>query len=213
MIAKSCEKRPYDWDVQLPCLLFAYRASAQESTKESPFFLLYGRDPRIPTESALSYERSPYVIDPEDYKVELMSNLTDAWKNAQENIAKAQTHQKSQYDRHASENQVQVGDRVMVLMPSELQGKDRKLARPYHGPYRVLSVTPTNVEVRLVDDPKDPPIFVALNRVTKCYSELDDVVWTGPSKRVRRRKSGTVAPPDNTSRTSGPVTRSMTTQK
>ena len=42
MIAKSAVARPADWDTQLPCLLFAYCASAQESTKESPFFLMYG---------------------------------------------------------------------------------------------------------------------------------------------------------------------------
>ncbi|MCG8624862.1 MAG: hypothetical protein MJE68_23045, partial [Proteobacteria bacterium] len=63
MIAKSCENRPYDWDQQLPFLLFAYRVSAQVSTKDSPFFLLSGRDARVPTESALSIQRSPYVID------------------------------------------------------------------------------------------------------------------------------------------------------
>ncbi len=32
--------------------------SAQESTKESPFFLMHGRDPRIPTESLLAQNRS-----------------------------------------------------------------------------------------------------------------------------------------------------------
>ncbi len=34
----------------------------------------------------------------------------------------------------------------MMYMPS---GKDRKLARPDHGPYRVLNITPTNDEVVL----------------------------------------------------------------
>ena len=41
MIAKSCDIRDRDWDDHLPFLLFAYRASAQDSTKESPFFLLH----------------------------------------------------------------------------------------------------------------------------------------------------------------------------
>lgn len=53
MTAKCCEKQ------YLPYLLFAYGVSVQESTncKELLFFLLYGRDPRIPTESAvISYQ-------------------------------------------------------------------------------------------------------------------------------------------------------------
>ncbi len=62
----------------------------------------------------------------------------------------------------------------MVQMPSECQGKDWKLARPFHGPYRVLQVTPTNVEVRLVDQPKSDSIFVALERVRRCYPEQGD---------------------------------------
>ena len=49
---------------------------------------------------------------------------------------------------------LKVGDRVVVLMPSAAKGEKRKLARPFHGPFRVLSVTSTNAEVRLVDDPK-----------------------------------------------------------
>ena len=46
---------------------------------------------------------------------------------------------------------LQVGERVMVQMPSGTLSQERKLARPLHGPYRVLAVTPTNAEVRLVD--------------------------------------------------------------
>ena len=45
MLAKTVEKIGRNWDERLPYVLFAYRASQQESTRESPFFLLYGRDP------------------------------------------------------------------------------------------------------------------------------------------------------------------------
>ena len=57
-------------------------------------FLLHGRDPRILRESALSHTRSMYAIDLEDYKTELMANLTEAWKLAKEHIKMAQQHQK-----------------------------------------------------------------------------------------------------------------------
>ena len=220
MIAKSCESRPYDWDQQLPYLLFAYRVSAQESTKDSPFFLLYGRDSRVPTESALSFQRSPYVIDYDDYKEELMDNLSSAWKNAQMHIARAQSNQKRYYNRHANENKVRKGDRVMVFMPIETQGRDRKLARPYHGPYRVLNATPTNVEVSLIDKPNDPSIFISLDRVTPCYPELGDCSWTGRKRRKTKSKkhaqntdefqsTGCETQTNNGHR---PVTRSMTHQ-
>ena len=42
-----------DWDLFLPSILFAYRVSPCVSTGESPFFLLYGRKPRLPLDVAL----------------------------------------------------------------------------------------------------------------------------------------------------------------
>ena len=53
MISKSIEGSIVEWDKQLPMLLFAYRPTVQDSTKESPFFL-YGRDPRLLTASDLT---------------------------------------------------------------------------------------------------------------------------------------------------------------
>ena len=44
MLAKTVERNGKNWDTQIPFVLFAYRSSPQESTCESPFFLLYGRD-------------------------------------------------------------------------------------------------------------------------------------------------------------------------
>ena len=35
-----------DWDIYIPYLLFAYRTTVHSSTKETPFFLVYGRNPR-----------------------------------------------------------------------------------------------------------------------------------------------------------------------
>jgi len=79
MVAKVAEQSGKDWDRHLSFLLFAYRVSVQESTKESPFFLLYGRDPRIPSESVLNQPSSPYMVDVADYKADLTSNLASAW--------------------------------------------------------------------------------------------------------------------------------------
>ena len=56
-------------------------------------------------------------------------------------------------DMRNMQKPIAVGDRVMIHMPQEATGKAWKLARAFHGPFRVLNVTPTNVEARLVDDP------------------------------------------------------------
>ena len=42
MLSKCVEKHGRDWDEHLPYVLFAYRVSVHESTRESPFYLMYG---------------------------------------------------------------------------------------------------------------------------------------------------------------------------
>jgi len=54
MLSKTVDQSGRNWDEQLPFVLIAYRTSVQESTQESPFFLLYGRDPLLPSELGLS---------------------------------------------------------------------------------------------------------------------------------------------------------------
>jgi len=128
---------------------------------------------------------------------------------AKQKIEQAQQAQKMQYDRHETNlEKLRVGDRVMVYMPDQVQGKMRKLARPFHGPYRILSLTPTNAEVTLVDGPCEPSIFVSLDRVRQCYPELSDVSWTGGKKRRRgrnKRKTRPPPPPAESSQRQGPV--------
>ena len=68
-------------------------------------------------------------------------------------------------------------------------GKDRIIVHPYYGPYRILTLTPTNAEVKLIDDPTADPIFVAHVRIWLCYPEQGTATWTGCIyKQPRRRR-------------------------
>ena len=100
----------------------------------------------------------------------------------------------------------------MVHFPSQVTGKAWKLSQPFLGPYKLLSLTPTNAEVQLL---KDQPIFVSLSRVRPCYEETSDEIWAGHSNRTPRRPRKKVESPTrrytmtrNWER-SGPVTRAM----
>ena len=78
MIAKCVNTFDVEWDQHLQQLLFAYRIKPHESTQQSPYFLLYGRDARIPTETALSSPILPTQVDLEDYQMQLVNGLTEA---------------------------------------------------------------------------------------------------------------------------------------
>ena len=178
-------------------------------SKESPFFLLYGRDPRLPTEAALSHPTTPYQVDLADYRSELIAHLSDAWKLAHQNIGVAQKKQKIQHDKNSKDVKLNIGDRVMVLMKGVIKGKAWKFACPFHGPYRIVALTTNNAEVRLVDEPTADSIFVSLDRVRRCYPELPDKSWTGRSKRKRRIATKSNRSPSDSAAVpyTGPVTR------
>ena len=101
----------------------------------------------------------------------------------------------------------------MVFFPNKVTGKAWKLARPYFGPYRVLTLTPTNAEVQLVHDSDSESIFVALDRIRRCYDEMSDKVWMGhgvkPAKAKERSNITRSNPAPTTPTYQGPITRSV----
>ena len=79
----------------------------------------------------------------------------------------------------------------MVFFPTQVKGKAWKLARPYFGPYKMLSLTPTNAEVQLTHDSKSGSIFVTLERIHHCYYEMSDKVWMGHGVKAKRSPKST----------------------
>lgn len=77
----------------------------------------------------------------------------------------------------------------MVYMPQEAQGKDRKLALPYHGPYRILEVQTNCLFVRPVDKPDMQAILVSMDRVIQCPKELPDPSWLGLKLKFLRART------------------------
>ena len=209
MLAKRVKRIGEDWDQHLPYVLFAYQASIQESTQESPFFLLHGHDPRLPSALDLEPGEARTEVDLDSYKGELVVGLTEAWDLARKQVLKAQKAQKRCYDRHAKERKIGEGDRVFVYMPGDKVTKAYKFARPFHGPYRVLSVTKTGVTVYPIDRPQEEGIRVALNRIRRCPDPIPNVFWPVKEKRnSSRRPSGKKAATENVS---GPETSDVAT--
>ena len=120
MLAKTTAPGGLDWDERLPYVLFSYRCSMHQSTGESPFFLLYGRVPQLPTEKALTKPTERCYLVSDDYRTELVETLSEDWEHAQKNVKVAQRRQKKQHDRRARTPNFAVGDRVCVQASSQV---------------------------------------------------------------------------------------------
>ncbi len=67
--------------------------------------------------------------------------LSSARETAVQAIRKAQGRYKHNYDRKVKCSSFKVGNRVFVRFPQEESGRLRKLSRPWHGPYRITSLS------------------------------------------------------------------------
>ena len=153
MLAKTVGKDGPEWDERLPYVLFAYRASQQSSTQESPFYLLYGRDPRLPVPAALSPEITRVTINLNEYGLDLHTRMAQAWDLARASVGRAQRRQKVAYDQKTREPSFREGERVFLYKPAEKTGENRKFARPFHGPYRVMEMSANTAKILRVDRP------------------------------------------------------------
>jgi hypothetical protein len=156
-----------DWDAFLPYVLFAYRTAPHESTRETPFFLLYGRDARLPFPDIIRSQRINYAVD-HDYKAEMMARLHHAFTGVRENLLKAAIQRKEYYDRKAEEPPFRIGDLVLLHTPQIKRGQTYKLARLWKGPYRILEkLGPVNFRIARVGSTTST--LVHANRLKRYY--------------------------------------------
>ena len=77
----------------------------------------------------------PEVKSSYEYVTELRECLEDSLKLAQEELEKSQKRYKRHYDRKAKPRRLEVGDRVLILLPTD----SNKLLMQWRGPYTVES--------------------------------------------------------------------------
>ena len=193
MLAKTVERDGRDWDKQLPYVLFAYRVCCHESTQESPFYMLYGRDPILPTPAVLNPKKTRMTLNLREYGIELHTRMSEAWELARKNVSRAQKRQKENYDQSCRPPHFQEGERVFLFKPSEKSGPTRKFARPFFGPYRIVDLESNTAKIRRIDRPREEPILVALERLRKCPPDLADNYWPPDKRRGGARKRRSVA--------------------
>ena len=124
-----CKGQQDDWPEILPGIMMAYGSTpATQSTQYSPFFMLYGREMRLPIDTELQ----PKDHLPQDYKVHLsriLLNLEVCRKIAGENIKGAQDKYKYQYDKRSKVPDYSPAKRVWLYCTKVPPGKAPKLHR------------------------------------------------------------------------------------
>ena len=127
-----------EWDVLVPLTCAAYNFTPNEHSKESPFFLMFGRDPVLPLNTLLGPKMRYLGNDMNILSLEAMKNMFEI----------AATNLKMAHER---------GDPKGDPIPSKLQPGDTVLVQnhtkgPFHpkyvGDYCVVSLKANQVEVQ-----------------------------------------------------------------
>ena len=123
-----------------------YNATRHDSTGYSPFYLMFGRHPRLPIDIAMGIE--PKEDLDVDYTRTLKERLDLAYKLALARSEKSSSRHKSHYDKRVRGSSVHIGDRVLVKNVT-IRGK-HKLANAWEDPV-----------YEVVEQPNDDiPVFV-----------------------------------------------------
>ena len=131
-------KKIDDWDTHIAPVLFAYRTSKHSTTNISPFFLLYGREPRLPVDGDED-ENPDRVVRHLD---NLVNDLPYIREEVKQNINKRQHKQKDYHDRHITANHqnFQIGDKVLYYRAEKERQWTGKLEEKWKGPYYIHDI-------------------------------------------------------------------------
>ena len=89
----------------------------------------------------------------------------------------------------ANEYSIHVGDRVYDYTPAKKAETTYKLVCSFVGPYRVLELWDTKVDVKLTSKPFAKPIWVPLSRVRLSLTEISN--WFQLSNNDTNTNNGT----------------------
>ncbi|XP_054643421.1 uncharacterized protein LOC129187765 isoform X1 [Dunckerocampus dactyliophorus] len=139
------------WVQQIQTLTFAYNATVHETTGYAPFYLMFGRVPRLPVDMVFKQVlKDANVVDSRSYASKLMTNLHEAAAIAQRHARKEQLHQADGYNKRVRGTCLHVGDRVLLANKAE-RGK-KKLADKWEPTiYTIIDCNPQTHIYRIED--------------------------------------------------------------
>ncbi|KAL1255089.1 hypothetical protein QQF64_013150 [Cirrhinus molitorella] len=137
MIRALPPRTKQDWPQMLQTLTFAYNSTAHESTGFAPFFLMFGRIPRLPVDLMFqSVDRDNNFADYDQYVRKLKDNLKEAMLIAQANNTASQQRQTDYYNKDVKGRDIEEGDYVLLANKGE-RGR-RKLADKWDSTLHVV---------------------------------------------------------------------------
>uniref|UniRef100_A0A3B3Q8H6 Gypsy retrotransposon integrase-like protein 1 n=1 Tax=Paramormyrops kingsleyae TaxID=1676925 RepID=A0A3B3Q8H6_9TELE len=127
MLKTLTENQKANWKESLNKLIFAYNNTKCEVTGFSPFYLLFGRSPRLPVDLLFGLTPETETIDYREYVRKWRQEMQEALEITRQTAKKVADRNKRNYDGKVRGSMLCPGDRVLVknLTPRGGTGKLR----------------------------------------------------------------------------------------
>ena len=122
------------WCELLPLACLAYNSARNRTVQESPFYLMYLRDPSLPFESI---EEAPPAYNIDDYVSNMLRRAKDIYKKVAKHIEEEQKINEDHRAKKAKLKAIKVGTCVYLKIPPK-KNLATKLQPKYVGPFRII---------------------------------------------------------------------------
>ena len=174
-----------EWEAQLPALQLSYNCHVHRSTLESPFWLTYLMDPRLPYFSL--EETRPIYKD--DFVTAAFEDFSQSHKLVHKNQDDARKVREQFYNIKAKERQFDVGDRVMFFHNAiPAKGVNAKFYKNWQGPYYVVKkISPLNYIIQ--KNPNSKTKLVNVEKLKHLKDEDFKAHFDAKQRRARAREA------------------------
>jgi len=159
---RSFVDKDNNWDTLISYAMFCYNTTVHTSTKYTPYELVFGKKPIIP--SAFLQAPEP-LYNYDDYALDLKRVMQETHRTARDNLIEKKNTNKKYYDQSTNPLELHVGDKVLL----KEQNKKNTLCSNWTGPYEITMIH-DNENITIKKGRRDYRIHV---NNTKKYFETD----------------------------------------
>jgi hypothetical protein len=126
-----------DWDQHIQQVLFAYRTMKQNTIKRTPFYMMYGREAKLPTEEITRKEIN-FGKESIHKRIYELIDLEEEHEKTRKRIIESQEKQKRRHDENIKEEtKFTIGNKVLLKDAAKEKQWSGKLSPKWKGPYYI----------------------------------------------------------------------------